>query len=88
MGFGGSTNAFRFAYQSLVGNGSIVAQITSQSNASASAVSGVMIRESLFSDSRYVALVLTPSSRGTFGYRRVSHNTPFQSPLQAAPANG
>jgi len=42
-GFGGSADAMNFVYQTLVGNGSIVARVTSQQGGE----SGVMIRETL-----------------------------------------
>ena len=53
-----NADAFNFAYQTLVGDGSIVAQISNQKNTSSWAKAGVMIRESLASDS-----LLSPCSR-------------------------
>ncbi len=73
---GSSTDSFHFAYQPLIGNATIVARVVWQSNTSHSAQSGIMIRESLHDDARFVGLVLTPSHGIVFQDRAVSHNTP------------
>jgi N-acetylneuraminic acid mutarotase/regulation of enolase protein 1 (concanavalin A-like superfamily) len=69
-------DAFNFAYEPLVGDGSIVTQITSQQNTSSWAKAGVMIRESLASDSRFAMLALTPGNGVTFQARSATHTTP------------
>jgi N-acetylneuraminic acid mutarotase/regulation of enolase protein 1 (concanavalin A-like superfamily) len=69
-----TTDAFNFAYQPLVGDGTVVARITSQQNTSGWAKSGIMIRESLNSDSRFAMLVLTPSDGVSFQSRAATHN--------------
>ncbi len=69
-------DAFNFAYQPLVGDGSIIAQITNQTNTNSWAKAGVMIRETLNSDSRFVMLALTPGNGVTFQARSATHNVP------------
>jgi chitodextrinase/regulation of enolase protein 1 (concanavalin A-like superfamily) len=53
---------FQFVYQALSGDGSITARVVSQTNTSAWAKAGVMIRETLATGSRYAAVELTPSN--------------------------
>jgi hypothetical protein len=57
----GSADSFRFLFQNLTGNGEIRAQVQSLQNTSANALSGVMIRESLTSGSRYALMRTSPS---------------------------
>jgi hypothetical protein len=56
-----SSDNFRFLFQNLSGDGEIRAQINSLQNAGSSALSGVMIRESLTSGSKYAFLGVSPS---------------------------
>lgn len=56
---GGRSDAFRYVYQSLSGDGSIVARVPSQTGTSSSAKAGVMIRETLNSNSRFVFMDVT-----------------------------
>src|SRR5262249_44574214 len=44
---GGTSDAFRFAYQTLTGDGAILARVASQDNTNSSAKAGVMIRGGL-----------------------------------------
>jgi N-acetylneuraminic acid mutarotase/regulation of enolase protein 1 (concanavalin A-like superfamily) len=69
-----SVDAFNYAYQPLVGDGTIIARVTSQQNTSPWAKSGIMIRESLNPDSRFAMLVLTPGNGVSFQSRAVTHN--------------
>ncbi|MFM7245332.1 MAG: fibronectin type III domain-containing protein, partial [Planctomycetaceae bacterium] len=70
---GGTSDAFRFAWQKLTGDGSIVARVTGNQNTSGWAKAGVEIRESLAANSKHVALVTTATqvvqliSRATTG---------------------
>ena len=66
-------DSFQFLYQTLSGNGSITARITSMTNTDYSAKSGVMIRESLDGGSRFADLVMTPSD-GVYAQDRVTTN--------------
>jgi hypothetical protein len=56
----GTADSFRFLYQSLSGDGQIQAQVASIQSSTANGCSGVMIRESLASGSRYTLLGITP----------------------------
>jgi N-acetylneuraminic acid mutarotase len=71
-----TADAFNFDSQTLAGNGSIVVQVTGETNTSSWAKSGIMMRETLDSDSRYVILALTPGNGVTFQARTATHVTP------------
>ncbi len=59
----GTADAFHFVYHTLAGNGSIQAQVASVQQANAWSKGGVMIRESLASNSKH-AFMLVSSARG------------------------
>jgi N-acetylneuraminic acid mutarotase len=71
-----TADAFNFESQSFVGNGSIIAQVTAESNPSSWAKSGIMIRETMNVDSRCVLLALTPGNGVTLQARAATHTTP------------
>ena len=58
----GTADQFHYAYQTLVGNGAIVARVTGVQNTHAFAKAGVMIRESLAAGSRHATVDVTPSN--------------------------
>ena len=60
---GGMTDAFRFVWQTLTGDGSIVARVTQNQATDPLAKAGIEIRESLAANSKHVALVTT-AARG------------------------
>jgi hypothetical protein len=60
---------FRFAYQQLTGDGSIVARVDSLEYTHDWAKAGVMVRESLDPGSRYAFTCLTPTSGVAFQHR-------------------
>ena len=70
---GGTADSFRFAWQKLTGDGSIVARVTGIQNTNGWAKAGVEIRESLAANSKHVAMVTTAAqgpqliSRATTG---------------------
>jgi hypothetical protein len=64
----GLSDNFRFVYQPLTGDGQITAQLSSVQNIAANGCTGVMIRESLASGSRYALMGL--SSTDTFRWQR------------------
>jgi hypothetical protein len=71
MGGGGAdiwatADQFRFAYQQLTGNGSIVARVDSIVQADPWTKVGVMIRESLDTGSKHAAVVVTPGNGVSF----------------------
>jgi len=57
-----NTDAFRFAYKKLSGNGSIVARVDSVVNTNAWAKAGVMIRETLDAASKNILVAVTPGN--------------------------
>jgi N-acetylneuraminic acid mutarotase len=64
-----SSDAFRFNYQKLTGDGSIVARITSQQNTDPWAKAGIMLRETLATNSKFAFVVITPANGTFFGSR-------------------
>ncbi|MHA4810106.1 discoidin domain-containing protein [Flavitalea flava] len=69
---GGNTDAFRFAYITLVGDDAIDARIISQDNSDPSNKVGIMIRETTAPDSRNAFIALTNGLGATFQYRNVT----------------
>jgi DNA-binding beta-propeller fold protein YncE len=65
----GTADAFHYVYQPLVGDGQIVARVTSVENTNGYAKGGVMIRESLAADSRQVMVDMTPGYGAEFSRR-------------------
>lgn len=59
---GSSADSFDYASQVLNGNGLIVARVAGFTATNTNAKAGLMIRESVSSNSRYVAIVVTPGS--------------------------
>jgi autotransporter-associated beta strand protein len=64
---GGTSDRFRFTYQTLTGDGEIIARIASLQNTGTSSRVGVMIRESLAANSKQIFAGMT----GTNAYRWV-----------------
>ena len=58
----GTSDEFQFVYQSFSGDGSITARVVSETNTSPWAKSGVMIRQSIATGSKYAAVELTPGN--------------------------
>jgi phosphatidylserine/phosphatidylglycerophosphate/cardiolipin synthase-like enzyme/regulation of enolase protein 1 (concanavalin A-like superfamily) len=67
----GNADALHFAYQSLTGDGSIIARVTSISNTAPWVKAGVMIRESLNANSAQ-AMMLVSYSKGLAFQRRTA----------------
>jgi hypothetical protein len=67
----GAADAFHFAYQSLTGDGSIVAHVTGLGATNTWAKAGVMIRETLNANSTFADAIVT-SANGTAFQRRTS----------------
>jgi regulation of enolase protein 1 (concanavalin A-like superfamily) len=65
------SDAFQYVYQSVSGDGSIMARVASQDNTGAYAKAGVMIRETLDPGSKHALVDLTPS-HGTEYIRRTA----------------
>ncbi len=83
----GTTDAFRFVYQKLSGDGEIMAKVNSLTNTNPWSKAGVMIRESLTPDSKNVAAVVTPSNGISFQTRTIANSpTSFANiPTQTTP---
>lgn len=67
----GNADGFHYVYQSLSGNGQIIARVYSISNTNSLAKAGVMICETLTADSKHAMMVVTPGN-GTAFQRRTS----------------
>ena len=80
----GTADALHYAYQSLTGDGSIVARVTSVSNTAAWVKAGVMIRESLDANSAQ-AMMLVSYSKGLAFQRRTATGGLSTSTSGAAP---
>ncbi len=65
----GSSDKFHYVYESLSGDGTIVARVSSIENTDPWAKGGVMIRETLSADSRQAMMVLTPGNGLAFQRR-------------------
>ena len=65
----GQNDRFHFVYLAVSGNCEIIARVAAIDNTNAGAKAGVMIRETLNSDSRYFATFVAPSQGITFNRR-------------------
>jgi regulation of enolase protein 1 (concanavalin A-like superfamily) len=89
-GIGGTSDAFQFSSQTLMGDGDIRAQVTSQTNTNANAMAGIMIRNDSTAGSVNALVALTPSygfvfqTRGSAGGSTTQGGTAFSN---AAPNN-
>jgi PQQ-like domain len=72
---GGTADQFHFDYQQLAGNGSVTARVASQTNSSAFAKAGVMLRQTADPGSPYYAVVVTPSNGIRVQYRATQGST-------------
>jgi transcriptional regulator CtsR/regulation of enolase protein 1 (concanavalin A-like superfamily) len=66
-----AADAFHFVYQPMSGDGTVVTRVASLTNTNVWAKAGVMIRESLGSNSKHAMMVVTPGSGVSF-QRRLS----------------
>ncbi|NJM16397.1 MAG: hypothetical protein HC896_14390, partial [Bacteroidales bacterium] len=69
----GTADEFRYVYQSLNGDGQIIARVNSVENTNSWAKSGVMIRESLTAGSKHALMAVTAGNNSAF-QRRTSTN--------------
>jgi phosphatidylserine/phosphatidylglycerophosphate/cardiolipin synthase-like enzyme len=65
----GTADAFRYVYQPLIGDGTIVADVTTVQNVNAWTKAGVMIRESLDAGAAHASLFVTPGKGIAFQWR-------------------
>jgi len=62
----GSSDAFRFVYKPMAGDGQITARVSALQNTNSYAKAGVMIRETLVAGSKHALIDLTPTSGAEF----------------------
>jgi hypothetical protein len=72
---GGVSDEFHYVYQSLSGDGEIIARVVSLQNTNTAAKAGVMIRESLAANSTHASVFATPSSGILFQRRTTTGGT-------------
>jgi hypothetical protein len=72
---GGSSDNFRYLYQSLTGDGEIRAQISSVQSTGGAAYVGVMIRETLTGPSSFAAMGISPNGWIRWNRRNGTGNT-------------
>ena len=65
----GTSDAFRFAYTPLTGDGSIVAQVTAEENVNAWTKAGVMMRDTLSTNARHAFMLVSPGKGIAFQRR-------------------
>jgi len=65
----GTSDSFRFTYQSLTGDGQIVARVTSIAQVNSWAKAGVMIRNSLSTSAAYAFMLVSAAKGSAFQYR-------------------
>lgn len=64
-----TSDGFRYAYESLTGDGTLTARVVSLTNTNATAKAGVMMRESLAANSRNVMALLTPTAANSYRFQ-------------------
>ena len=72
---GGSSDAFHFVWQTLAGDGTVVARVATQQNTNAQAKAGVMIRESTAVGARNAFMAITPGKGSAFQRRTSTGGT-------------
>jgi regulation of enolase protein 1 (concanavalin A-like superfamily)/mono/diheme cytochrome c family protein len=81
-----SSDQCRYVSQTFVGNGEIIARVTSQTATDAWAKAGVMFRETLNANACFATMELTPGSGLTFQYRAATAGACGYAAAAAAPA--
>jgi hypothetical protein len=75
---GFNSDLFHYVAQTLTGDGTITARVTSQQNTSANAVAGLMMRQDFSSGSPYYGIFVTPGGAMTVQYRLHNNLRTFQ----------
>ena len=65
----GTSDQFNYAYQSVTGNATIIAEVNSQTNSSGWAKAGIMVRDSTAANGAYAYVFISPSNGVDFQYR-------------------
>ena len=71
----GTADAFHFTYQSMAGDGQMIARVASVANVNAWSKAGVMIRSSLSASSAYAFMIVSAAKGSAFQYRAASGGT-------------
>jgi phosphatidylserine/phosphatidylglycerophosphate/cardiolipin synthase-like enzyme len=71
----GTADAFHYAYQSLTGDGQMIARVASVPAVAAWSKAGVMIRGSLAADSAYAFMIISAGKGSAFQYRATNGGT-------------
>jgi hypothetical protein len=84
---GDPADGFRYAYQTLTGDGDLLARVASQDYTDDAAKAGVMIRASLAADAPQALMAVTPANGALFQYRTDpgGGSSTTAAPDQAAP---
>jgi len=77
-GITNQADSFHFIYQTLTGDGQIIACVTGVENTDPFAEAGVMVRETLATNSPFAFMAITPSSLSTFGWRTATNQNSGQ----------
>jgi hypothetical protein len=70
-----ASDQFNFAHESMTGDGSIAARVTSLTNTNAWAKAGVMLRNGLAANAAFVDMVVTPGNGVAFQWRATAGGT-------------
>jgi hypothetical protein len=83
----GASDSFHYVYQTLNGDGEIVARVTQNQNTNAGAKVGVDVRDGLLAGSRHASMLLSPTGGAQFIYRSSAggNSTVFGGPTNALP---
>ncbi|MGI2295082.1 glycoside hydrolase family 10 protein [Paenibacillus sp. GXUN7292] len=65
----GTQDKLNFIYQTMTGDGTIVAKVNAMSNMNSWAKAGVMMRDTLNPSAKHADMLMTPSNGATFQYR-------------------
>jgi regulation of enolase protein 1 (concanavalin A-like superfamily) len=77
-GITNQADSFHFIYQTLTGDGQIIACVTGVENTDPFAEAGVMVRETLATNSPFAFMAITPSSLATFEWRTATNQNSGQ----------
>lgn len=77
-GITNQADSFHFIYQTLTGDGQIIARVMAVENTDPFAEGGLMVRETLATNSPFAFMAITPSSLATFGWRNATNQNSGQ----------
>jgi hypothetical protein len=84
-GITNQSDSFHFIYQTLAGNGQIIACVTGVENTDPFAEGGVMVRETLETNSPFAFMAIMPFSLAAFGWRTATNQNSGQTSPVALP---